>query len=56
MHPLVLVGLGVCVGEGLGFGFGLGLGNQAAILTKGCIIWQGCRIRHNTGFTGSGQN
>ncbi len=44
MHPLVLVGLGTDVGEGLG----LGLGNQAATSTKGYIIWQGCRIRHNT--------
>ncbi len=49
MHPLVLVGLGVGVGEGLGLGVGLGLGNQVAISTRGCIIWQGCRIRHNTG-------
>ncbi len=44
MHPLVLVGLGV--GEGLGLWVGLGLGNQIA---RGCIIWQGCRFRHNTG-------
>ncbi len=36
MHPLVLVG----VGEGLS--------NQVAISTRGCIIWQGCRFRHNT--------
>ncbi len=49
MHPLVLVGLGVGVGEGLGLGVGLGLGNQVAISTRGCIIWQGCRFRHNTG-------
>ncbi len=49
MHPLLLVGLGVGVGEGLGLGMGLGLGNQVAISTRGCIIWQGCRIRHNTG-------
>ncbi len=42
MHPLVLVGLGV--------GVGLGLGNQVAISTRGCIIWQGCRFRHNTGI------
>ncbi len=49
MHPLVLVGLGVGVGEGLGLGVGLGLGNQVAISMRGCIIWQGCRIRHNTG-------
>ncbi len=49
MHPLVLVGLGVGVGEGLGLGVGLGLGNQAVTSMKGCIIWQGCRIRHNTG-------
>ncbi len=48
MHPLVLVGLGVGVGEGLGLGVGLRLGNQVAISTRGCIIWQGCRIRHNT--------
>ncbi len=48
MHPLVLVGLGVGVGEGLGLGVSLGLGNQAAISRKGCIIWQECRIRHNT--------
>ncbi len=49
MHPLLLVGLGVGVGEGLGLGLGvglgLGLGNQVAISTRGCIIWQGCRIR-----------
>ncbi len=51
MHPLVLVGLGVGVGEGLGLGVGLGLGNQVAISTRGCIIWQGCRFRHNTGVT-----
>ncbi len=49
MHPLVLVGLGVGVGEGLGLGVGLGLGNQVAISTRGCIIRQGCRFRHNTG-------
>ncbi len=49
MHPLVLVGLGLRVGEGLGLGVGLGLGNQVAISTRGCIIWQGCRFRHNTG-------
>ncbi len=49
MHPLVLVGLGLGVGEGLGLGVGLGLGNQVAISTRGCIIWQGCRFRHNTG-------
>ncbi len=49
MHPLVLVGLGVGVGEGLGLGVGLGFGNQVAISTRGCIIWQGCRFRHNTG-------
>ncbi len=49
MHPLVLVGLGLGVGEGLGLGVGLGLGNQVAISTRGCIIWQGCRSRHNTG-------
>ncbi len=49
MHPLVLVGLGVGVGEGLGLEVGLGLGNQVAISTRGCIIWQGCRFRHNTG-------
>ncbi len=53
MHPLVLVGLGVGVGEGLGLGVGLGLGNQVAISTRRCIIWQGCRFRHNTG-SGSG--
>ncbi len=39
MHPLVLVGLGVRVGEGLGLVVWMGLGNQAAISTKGCIIW-----------------
>ncbi len=50
MHPLVLVGLGLGVGEGLGLGVGLGLGNQVAISTRGCIIWQGCRFRHNTGW------
>ncbi len=50
MHPLVLVGLGLGVGEGLGLGVGLGLGNQVAISTRGCIIWQGCRFRHNTGL------
>ncbi len=49
MHPLVLVGLGLGVGEGLGLGVGLGLGNQVAISRRGCIIWQGCRFRHNTG-------
>ncbi len=49
MHPLVLVGLGVGVGEGLGLGVGLGLGNQVVISTRGCIIWQRCRILHNTG-------
>ncbi len=48
MHPLVLVGLGVGVGEGFGLGVGLGLGNKVAISTRGCIIWQGCRFRHNT--------
>jgi len=48
MHPLVLVGLGVGVGEGLGLGVGLGLGNQVATSTRGCRIWQGWRIRHNT--------
>ncbi len=47
-HPLVLVDLGVGVGEGLGLGVGLGLGNQVAISMRGCIIWQGCRFRHNT--------
>ncbi len=51
MHPFVLVGLGVGVGVevGLGLGVRLGLGNQAVTSTKGCTIWQGCRIRHNTG-------
>ncbi len=39
-----------CVGEGLGLGVGLGLGNHVAISTRGCIIWQGCRFRHNTGI------
>ncbi len=46
MHRPVLVGLGVGVGEGLG------LGNQVAISMRGCIIWQGCRFRHNTGTPG----
>ncbi len=50
MHPLVLVGLGVGVGEGLGLGVGLGLGNQVAISTRGCIIWQGCRLDSPTFF------
>ncbi len=49
MHPLVLVGLGVGVGEGLGLGVVLGLDNQVAISRRGCIIWQGCRFRHNNG-------
>ncbi len=48
MHPLVLVGLGVGVGEGLG------LGNQVVISMGGGIIWQGCRILHNTGTDNSG--
>ncbi len=49
MHPPILVGLGVGVGEGLGLGVGFGLGNQVAISMRGCIIWQGCRFRHNNG-------
>ncbi len=37
-----------CVGRfSVGVGKGLGLG-VVAISTRGCIIWQGCRFRHNT--------
>ncbi len=52
MHPLVLVGLGLCVWEGSGLGVGLGLGNQAATSresNEGVHNLAGCRIRHNTG-------